>query len=313
MPQNPSDLEQLLLERQLFSRPQITGPINLPQGDPNALEAQILRFAGGMLGNQQPGDLPSALGATTSLLPLGKLVSVLNRALKGEQVVTAAKTALPEVLLDSRISGLPPTGRPPVTVVDPEDKLYEIMMERQAQRTAGQKPIRVPTNKLADGTLPKHKEVVPPYRSKSGTAVDVLGELRDADLLNEFAANHTGPGKAPPGFGHMVGYEGPTGLNAPNEAVRNLNRYDTHEGPQLVDDPVRYTAYLKSIDDTRFGQNQAEMKAAEEAIGRPLPQTTMVNDLVQALSDYFAGPRFDPFDSQDGWLRALFGDVPNKK
>ena len=52
---------------------------------------------------------------------------------------------------------------------------------------------------------------------------------------------------------------------------------------------------MKSIDDTAFGQGSAEKRAAEDLLGRAIPQPTMIDDLVQQLANFFAHPKWDPF------------------
>lgn len=299
----PQKLEDLLLSQQLLKQPPPTTPavdgsmFALPD-DP--VSRALATFLG--LKEQAPGDAASAIGATASLLPFGRLFGVLRKALPAlkteQQAAGAAKAILPEIAaLDSRLSGLPPSPLKAPLKPDTKDKIYDLVMERQAMRRAGQEPIRVPTNPLADGTLPKHREVVPPYRSKAGIAVDTLEDLQSSGLLRGFAARHAGAKGIPPGFGSMHGYEGPTGLDVPRDVAFNLNRQDPHMGPQLVEDPVRYVGYMKSIDDTAFGQGRAEKRAAEELLGRSVPQPTMIDDLVQQLADFFAHPKFDPFQT----------------
>ncbi len=131
MPQNPKLLEQALL-----NRPEITGPISLPEGDPNAPEAQVLRFAGGMLGNQQPGDLPSTLGTMTTMsLPL---LSKLAKLLPGR--AAAVPTAAPELTPGFRMNmhefePVTVGQRPPIN-----DEAANVAFSQMQRASAGKRP-----------------------------------------------------------------------------------------------------------------------------------------------------------------------------
>lgn len=113
----------------LMNRPQMRGPVNLPQGDPNAPEAQVLRFGSGMLGNQKPGDLPSFLGAMAGMgLPfLSKLKSLRGAA--------AASEAIPELTPGFRANmhEFAPVAeaRPPLTVEE-ANKMMQLMKPNPA-------------------------------------------------------------------------------------------------------------------------------------------------------------------------------------
>jgi hypothetical protein len=127
-----------LLEQALLNRPSITGPVNLPEGDPNAPEAKVLRFAGGVLGNQQPGDLPSALGATTTLsLPMiGKLMSLI----KGAPAAAGAAEAIPALKPGFRpnmheFAPMTEGVRPPIN-----DEMANLAFSQLHRATAGKRP-----------------------------------------------------------------------------------------------------------------------------------------------------------------------------
>lgn len=75
-------------KRSILDRPHDIHEMNFPEGDPNAMEAMINRFAGGMLDGpmveQRPGasnEMPELAGALASMLPLSKLLKLF----KGEQ------------------------------------------------------------------------------------------------------------------------------------------------------------------------------------------------------------------------------------
>lgn len=73
----------------------LKNPDELPQGDPESIEAKVLRFGQGLLGDQTPGDLPSALGSVAGLLPLDRFLSFLSKLPKANGVNKAAKLAGP--------------------------------------------------------------------------------------------------------------------------------------------------------------------------------------------------------------------------
>jgi hypothetical protein len=93
MPQLPV---RSLPVRSLLERPVDIHQPNLRE-DPNEIAALINRFFGGLLGDQKPGDLPSAMGSATSLLPLEKilpgaaiLASILKKADVNQNAVPLA-------------------------------------------------------------------------------------------------------------------------------------------------------------------------------------------------------------------------------
>lgn len=113
----------------MMNRPEMRGPVNLPQGDPNAIEAQLLRFGGGMVGNQKPGDMPSFLGAVAGMgLPfLSKL--------KGLTAARTAEQAMPELAPGFRANMhefAPVTeARPPLTIEE-ANKMMDLMKPNPA-------------------------------------------------------------------------------------------------------------------------------------------------------------------------------------
>lgn len=103
-----------------------------------------------------------------------------------------------------------------------------------------------------DGTLPKHKEVIPEFRYKSGIAADTLDDMPKANL-EQFSDEMS--------------------LN-PKTPSSNIRK-----------DPAKFVGHLKSMDE------DALLPIHEDSFTEP----GMIDSLIQDLSNYFAGPDFDPF------------------
>lgn len=93
----------------------VQNPTELPPGDPNGIEAHILDFLGGMVGDVQPNNMSSAVGGAAMMLPFDKILSLLGKGVKAAMPARKAVNVADEMLrshelplLDSRISGLPP-------------------------------------------------------------------------------------------------------------------------------------------------------------------------------------------------------------
>lgn len=159
------------LEQALLSRPEINGPVNLPEGDPNAIEAKILRYAKGLAGVQEPGDLPSALGAATTLsLPL---LSKLAKLLPAKAAVTSG--SVPEMMPGFRMNMHefePVTAgqRPPIN-----DEGANLAFAQMQRAGAGKRPsvtIDELNNMMA--TSPRH----PDAPMSSGEVMKRMADLK---------------------------------------------------------------------------------------------------------------------------------------
>lgn len=82
--------------RSLLDKPIDIHQPNLPEGDPSDFAAQINRFGGGLMGNQLPGDLPSAIGSLAAMLPIGKLMAAFRAEKVGGQAVNVADQLIRE-------------------------------------------------------------------------------------------------------------------------------------------------------------------------------------------------------------------------
>lgn len=87
---------------------------NLPQGDPNALEGLLLRFGGGMVGDQKPGDAASGLGALAAMLPIGKLLAAFRAEGAGGQAVNMGDKLLREHSMPPEFAPMDVGQHPPL-------------------------------------------------------------------------------------------------------------------------------------------------------------------------------------------------------
>lgn len=73
------------------------GAVNLPQGDGTGVDASVEDFVRGLMGDQKPGELDSALGAMAGILPIGRILGALGlmkHTPKAAQAAAPARRAL---------------------------------------------------------------------------------------------------------------------------------------------------------------------------------------------------------------------------
>lgn len=174
-----------------------------------------------------------------------------------------------------------------------------------------------------DGSLPKHKEVIPPFREKSGIALDVLEDMKHSvpppegvnitpEQWRKFKTNPSQAIMDDPIFATLASqhheqydklwHQRHNGSMLSEFASKNDNRlpnniYSSEQGEEprsllfLEDDPAKFVGHLRSFDNVDALHT-----------GKYAPHRTpgMIESMVQDLADHFTQPQYDPA-VQDAW------------
>jgi hypothetical protein len=309
----PDQLQDILLRRQP------TGPnTQLPREAPNRPLGQdyfsdAMDMLLGGVGINDPldpkGSSATAIGGMAGLLPLGKLFSTL-RGLRGAKMAKSIGQ-IPEELQGLRPSGheFNPVAHP---TLDPEEALKEIELTTPTpQRNRGS------YDPPHDGSLPKHKEVIPPFREKSGMALDVLEDMKHSvpppegvnitpEQWRKFKTNPSQAIMDDPIFAtlasqHHDQYDklwhqrhngsmlSEFASKADNWLPNNIYSSEQGEEPRsllfLEDDPAKFVGHLRSFDNVDALHT-----------GKYAPHRTpgMIETMVQDLANHFTTPKYDP-------------------
>lgn len=276
------------LQNALLNRPApTTGDVQYPKTGPRNIGDDALRaiMVGLGLEEQQPGDAASAVGGMAGIFGVGsglrKLLKFLPKQPKPGMPSNVGDKMLREhgYTLPPEFHSMPEAGT--LNDISREEIDKAIDLARPRPHLERPKPVR-PKDPRADGTLPKHKEVVPAYRSKSGMAVDVLGDMK---------------GKIDHSMPPRPGNYDPTELDRLGDFIENKfgHRINSPE-----ENPVGFVAKAKASDDTFFKDHNIDGK------------DNNIDHLIQNLSDYFTTPKFDPFVKNKKLAQDVFDDFKSR-